>query len=174
MDSKRLVALKALTALVATITPGAGYQHDLSVPGAVIRGRRNISKETPLPCVSILEDIDPDRVPSPVGYMEKGRRFKLRLLIQGWAVDDKESPTDAAYNLLADVGKLLWTIQDDTSPNFLLPVVVDGTTYQLVNAIETEAGTVRPPDQTSELAFFWRKVALDMTESTAEPYRLDK
>lgn len=173
-DSKRLRALKALQAFLANeITIVNGYEFDLSVSGAVIRGRRHIGKGDPLPCVSILEDLDPDRFPQNAGELARRSKFNLNLLIQGWAEDDKSSPTDPCYNLMADVGKALWKLNDQDSPHYLLPVTEEGVKYHLVEEVRAEAGTVRPPDQASELAFFWRKISLVMTESTAEPYRLD-
>jgi hypothetical protein len=36
-----------------------------------------------------------------------------------------------------------------------------------------EAGTVRPPEQSTDLAFFWMHVVFSVTEYTADPYRLD-
>lgn len=173
-DSKRLYVLKALRNFFATeITPANGYDHDLSVAGSVIRGRRVIGSGDPLPCISILEDLDPDRLPASAGHLTRVVKFNLNLLIQGWAQDDKSSPTDACYNLMADVGKAMWKLMDDSSPHYLLPVTVGDTTYLLIDEIRAEAGTVRPGDQPTELAFFWRKVALVMTERPAEPYRLD-
>jgi len=173
-DSKRLTVLKKLTTFLASeITIVNGYQHNLSVAGSVIRGRRTIGSGDPLPCISILEDVDPDRAPSPAGHMQRVMNFDMRLLIQGWATDDKSNPTDACYNLMADVGKALWKLMDDTNANYLLPATYLTKTYNLIDDIRIEAGTVRPGDQATELAFFWRKISLAMTESTAEPYRLD-
>lgn len=173
-DSKRLYVMKQLQSFLATeMTTANGYQFDLSGAGKVIRGRRVIGSGDPLPCVSILEDLDPDRIPAPAGHLTRVVKFNLNLLIQGWATDDKSSPTDNCYNLLADVGKALWKLMDENSPSYLLPVTVEGQTYHLIDEIRAEAGTVRPGDQPTELAFFWRKVALVMTERPAEPYRLD-
>ncbi|MES3001335.1 MAG: hypothetical protein V4787_11645 [Pseudomonadota bacterium] len=173
-DSKRLTVLKKLsTYLAAEVTVDNGYEHDLDVAGAVIRGRRIIGSGDPMPCISILEDVDPDRAPQPAGYMRKVEKFEMRLLIQGWAKDDKDHPTDAVYNLLADVGKALSKLTDDTNANYLLPATPGEASSNLIDELRMEAGTVRPPDQASELAFFWRKISLVMTEYTAEPYRLD-
>lgn len=168
-DCKRLEILKALTEHLRTITPANGYQHDLSATNRVIRGRKFIASTEPLPLVSILENLNPDRLPSPVGNSGVGKRvkFDMNVLVQGWAEDDKANPTDAAYNLMADVRKAIAQIGDhDNKPAAHL---LGG----LVEEVRMEAGTVRPPEQSSDLAFFWMHVILVVSEYTADPYRLD-
>lgn len=168
-DSKRLLILKALTAHLATITTDNGYQHDLSAEGAVVRGRKFINADEALPMVSVLENLNPDRLPQPVGDRGVGKqtKFAFNILVQGWAKGDPAAPTDAAYNLLADVRKAIALVGDhDNKPAAHL---LGG----LVNEVRMEAGTVRPPEQSSDLAFFWMHVIFDVSEHTADPYKVD-
>ena len=67
-DSKRLTTLKRLCTFLATeVTPANGYKHDLSPEGAVARGRLFFDSADPLPGISILENVDPDRFPRQAG-----------------------------------------------------------------------------------------------------------
>ena len=65
-DSKRLTVLKKLCGfLAAEVTVVNGYKHTLTA--AVFRGRMFSTNNDPLPMVTILENIDPDRYPRPAG-----------------------------------------------------------------------------------------------------------
>lgn len=171
-DSKRLAALKALTAhLQSEITPANGYLHDLSGEGRVVRGRLRFGADAPLPMVSIVESPNPDRFPLRVGDNDGStgkQRDNWTLLVQGWALDDADNPTDPAYELMADVKKALAKLvyqdpmTDATYPNFRLGGLIVG--------LEWEPGTVRPPDEQSEKAFFWMRVVLKFVENTNDPF----
>jgi hypothetical protein len=108
-DSKRLKTLKRLTDYLATeIKVSRGYKHDLDAT-RVIRGRFLIDDDDPIPMVSILDNINPDREPLIAGA-ESNRPQALEnwiLLLQGWTNDDKDFPCDNAYELMADVKKAL-------------------------------------------------------------------
>lgn len=177
--SKRLAALRALTThLSDEIRIENGYKHDLS--NAVFRGRLAFATGDddnpgdPLPMVSILENPNPDRFPQRAGYEDQGdsvQRDKWTLNVQGWVEDDPLNPTDPAYELMADVKKALYALIAQhhpeqgiggIHPNYCL----DG----LINGLEFEAGTVRPPDELSSKAFFWMRVILDFAENVKDPY----
>ena len=105
MDSKRLTILRRLTALLETVTVSNGYQHDLD--GRVFRGRSTISAEESLPLISIIESFNPDRDPNEAGGSHNRQQLdRWLILVQGWAEDDEDNPTDPAHNLLADVKKM--------------------------------------------------------------------
>lgn len=177
--SKRLACLRALTSHLADeITIENGYNHDLT--GKVFRGRMYFSGADvedggdPLPMVSILESPNPDRFPNRAGD-EDGvwidQRDNWTLLVQGWVEDDKENPTDPAYELMADVKKALGLLIRERSPqegfggvhpNYMLGNLIAGLSY--------ESGTVRPPDEQSDKAFFWMRVILEFVESVDDPY----
>lgn len=178
-DSKRLAALKALTTHLATeISIVNGYNHDLApvagVP-SVIRGRSKIDGDDPLPCVSILESPNPDRFPNRAGNeddIEVDQRDNWTLLVQGWTVDDKQNPTDPAYELMADVKKALALLKKE-DPEFGVNQHPNFHLGGLILGLDFEPGTVRPPDEQSAKAFFWMRVILHFVEDVNDPYNYD-
>lgn len=165
-DSKRLTILKALSAHLETITVANGYQHDLA--GSVYRGRAAFGDDTPLPCLSILEPLNPDRDPRPAGAGIV-QKEEWVLLIQGWVDDDEDNPTDPAHNLMADVKKALGQVMRDTYPT-ANPVYMLGG---VIESLRIEPGTVRPPDENSARAYFYLRAVVGVTEDLDDPYRLD-
>lgn len=178
-DSKRLTVLKALCKFLREeVTVANGYKHNLStVEGKkrVVRGRMFFTSNDPLPMVSILENIDPDRLPSLAGgdYEHALGNEQWILLIQGWAEDDKENPTDPAYELMADVRKALAKLDkrpapmtaEQPNPNYHLGGLIAGMTM--------EPGVARPPlEQVSTKAFFWMRIAMKFVEDPNDPYKL--
>ncbi len=174
-DSKRLTALKALTAhLISEISIVNGYKHDLE-PESVFRGRMHSDDSDLLPALAILENVDPDRYPRRAGG-EAQAPLQLEdwiLLLQGWVEDDKVNPTDPAYEFMADVKKALALILQDEHPvhgtgkhpNYLLGGLIAGMTI--------EPGTVRPPiEQVSARAFFWLRIVLKFVEDPKDPFDL--
>lgn len=179
-DSKRLRVLKLLTQwYLQEITIANGYKHDLA---DVLRGRLAITDDQALPCISILENIEPDRDPRRAGANEEltGAKTNERwvLLVQGWVLEEFDFPCDAAYELMADVKKA-------TAKLISMHLADTGTTIDmgggdtpkafhlggLVNDIELEPGTVRPVEYPTEKAFFWMRVILKFTEVVSDPYR---
>lgn len=162
-DSKRLVVLKKMTDLLKGGLPIVDDpNHDWQ--DSVFRGRSEFGDEDPLPCVSIREDLDPDRGPSPVGTHGVVDKSQWILLVQGWVADDKDNPTDPAYNLMADVKKVLARIEKEGDPYYLLNDTVVG--------MRMEPGVCRSPDQFSSKAYFWMRVVLQFVEDKADPYKL--
>lgn len=180
-DSKRLRVLKKLTDYLANeVTPDNGYQHDLRPDATsgprVCRGRTFFDDNDPIPLVSILENMDPDRYPPSAGRNMEAHAQQLNrwvLLVQGWAKDDKTNPTDPAYNLMADVVKALARIAQRGDPRDARPADY-GTVYLLGSELDSfviEPGVVRPPtEQVSDKAFFWLRVTLTMPEDPNDPY----
>ncbi len=166
-DSKRLTVLKRITALLETITVANGYQHDLT--GRIYRGRGTFGNEFDLPCVSILEALIPDREPVPVGSGVLQDDDWI-LLIQGWAPDDADHPTDPAHALLADLKKALARVIQDEGPNPSLdPFFRLGG---LIADLRIEPGVVRPPDELSARAYCYLRVAVSLSEHLDDPYSL--
>ena len=169
IDSKRLEVLKALTALLNTVTEDNGYQHDLSA--SVVRGVPVISANASLPLVSIIEFPQVEFTSQWVG---NGRRYKhsLDLMIQGWTdVPDGEdgdmNPTDPCYRLLADVQKCLARIMDDGGSGN------PGPDYMLGNRatrFDMTPGIVRPADENSSVPCFYLRVRIEVAETTSDPY----
>jgi hypothetical protein len=174
-ESKRLAVLIALTTYLASeITIANGYKHDLNEK-SVLRGRGRVDVDDPLPCISLIESPNPDRFPNRAGEQDNNeavQRDNWTLLFQGWAKDDKEHPTDPAYELMADLKKALAKIKRER-PEFGVPMYPDIYMLgKLIIGLEWEAGTVRPPEEQSSKAFFWMRVILKFSEDVNDPYKL--
>lgn len=179
-DSKRLRVLKLLTTwLGQEITVANGYKFDLT--DSVFRGRMIFTDDDPMPLVSILENLNPDRESRTAGANDDPSRAKRNegwtLLVQGWVKEDHLYPCDEAYELMADVKKALAkAFADQTNDDNLLIDMGEGDAPRayflggLVSGFEVEPGTVRPPEQPTERAFFWMRVILKFTERVNDPY----
>lgn len=137
----------------------------------VKRGQMVVSAKDIEDCLSILE------APRPLvglGAGENGvRRLESwTLLLQGWPKDDKENPSDPAYDLKAACEQWLSRIiaVDDSSG---LPLYKD--TYMLggdISALTIGQGLVRPPSEegASRLAMFFLPLIVEMTTDVRNPY----
>lgn len=168
-DTKRLALLKNLsTHLQTEVSVANGYHHDLA--GLVFRGRSNFSESDPLPCVNIVEALNPDRDPNTAGSAKLVNQEKWVLLIQGWAPEDRQNPTDPAHVLMGDVKKALAKLAainaqgDPAHPNHLFG--------GLAVALYIEPGTVRAPDEVSALAYFYVRIVVTMVEDLNDPFDL--
>lgn len=164
IDSKRLTILKAITTLLKTVTKVNGYQFDLS--NSVWRGITVFGEGHPVPCVSLLESLNPDRDMQQAG-VDNGRKQtdKWVLLIQGWVDDDSDNPTDPAHALMADVKKALAQVWDSSSEYYRLG-------NNLIATAAMEPGTVRPPDDNSSKAYFYLRFIVTVSETPSDPYDL--
>lgn len=164
-DSTRLQILKLLTTHLETIRTVNGYQHDLV--GKVFRGRATFGTQDPLPAVTILEALNPDREPRSAG---NGLMIHddWVLLIQGWTNDGPpNAPTDPAHLLMADVKMALGQILTEGTPQS------PNQSYMLGGAIadlRVEPGTVRPPDESSARSYFYLRAVVGVAESLKDPY----
>ena len=157
----RLRVLKALTAELEKITPANGFHYDIT--GKVRRGIDRFSYNSPVPMVSILESISERENLQP----QRGGATKAvpwEILIQGWAEDDPDNPTDPAHYLLADVRQRLAEISLRRHGYYILDMAGG------VDSIHTSTGVVRPADEVSDKAYFWLQVTLNIIEDTSDPY----
>lgn len=162
-DPLRLAIMKALTGIIETAvadTPSG------NLVGRVKRGRLIFGEGDPIPMVSILEPPTLiDALDAPVDSTTRPAEWDV--LIQGWSKDDKEFPTDPAYVLQADVGKVLAAEkhrQRGTSPRDLLGL------GKRVTEMLIGPPVIRPPDQDSAKACFYMVVRLKMAEDLANPF----
>lgn len=175
-DSKRLTTLKRLCDyLQREVRKANGYKNDLK--GRVFRGRMFYSNNDTPPLVSIMENLDPDRFPRLAGgdYELPTTKEGWVLLVQGWCEDDKENPTDPAYELMADVRKALAKIVKRGHPTDAAQIPnPDLMLGGLIAGMTMEPGIARPPiEQVSAKAFFWMRVTLQFVEDPNDPYKLD-
>lgn len=159
----RLRILKAMQAALEEITPANGYASDLT--GAVFRGRNVFGDTDPLPLVSILEAPDPiNPLSSPKDSGDQKGNWAL--LIQGFVTDDIDHPTDPAYILMADVIKRL-ALEKKKATDYKSFGIDLG---KHINNIELGTRVVRPPDESSNKAYFNLSIILDVVESLTDPY----
>lgn len=161
----RLRVQETLTAELESISVAAGYSGDLA--GRVFRGRNMFGEDDPLPMIAILETPEmPDTPVTPAGA--SAGRTTYKLIIQGFAEDDKANPTDPAQYILADVKRKLVELRKQVgSSNGLLGFGLKGS---IVENIKIGTGVVRPPDELSANAYFWLSVELDLVEDHANPF----
>lgn len=162
-DPLKLYVTKRITDVLKEITVANGYKHDLST--SVFRGRALYGEGDPVPMLSILEvPIPIDQLPSPSTLSKGG----WELMVQGFAEDNRENPTDPAQLLLADTkqrlaiekGKEHWDRPQDGI--FGLGGIVD--------KMYIGTGVVRPADEISAKAYFWLTLTLELVEDLADPY----
>lgn len=157
----RLKVLQALTQVLESINPDNGYEFDLS--GAVFRGRDTFDHNDPLPMISILEAItENDGLQAPRGGGKVVTPWLL--LLQGWAEDDKQNPTDPGQRLLAAVKMRL--AQERVRREGYHILGMGGK----IDDIKFSTGVVRPADEVSAKAYFWLKVELSLVEDLLNPY----
>ena len=89
-------------------------------------------------------------------------------MIQGFADDDRENPTDPAHILLADVKKLLGV--EKRNENWDNPEEGIFGLGGIVDTMYIGTGVVRPADEISAKAYFWLTITLGIVEDLADPY----
>lgn len=172
-DPFRLRVLKALAAQIETVTPAGGYRHDLArwvdeddAPRRrVFRGRSEFSDGDPLPLVSILED------PRGTTGVQPGPRPGVRLgdwqiIVQGFARDDPEDPTDPAHVLAAEVARAIVEANPDSRD-----LLGEGHGIPCVRKLTLGSPVVRPPESgLSDVAFFLLPITLSVAEDLTKPF----
>lgn len=165
-ESKKKAIMRALATHLEQISAENGYLNTVS---GVFRGRTQFGDEVAPPFISILEaprPIDPNGGGS--GKVE--RQSQWTLLVQGFATDDRENPTDPAYDLLADTEACiarLFATDNQGLPAFPEEYNLGGFKIE----VRVQEGIVRPPDNDiSDTAFFYLPVVLDVVTNLREPY----
>lgn len=163
-DPFRLTIQKRLTSALQEITIANGYQFDLD--SCVYRGRAIYGDNDPIPLISILENpIPEEQLPSPPG-LNKG---SYSLVIQGFADDERENPTDIAHVLMADVKKRLGMEARKQDARKAEDAILG---FKEVVSLDIGPGVVRPADEVSAKAYFWLTVELEVVEDQTDPYGL--
>lgn len=168
----RLEVKKRLAEILREIKPSNGFVNDMSgaegtTDNKVFRGRLTFGETDPLPMLSILEvPIPLDQLPPPSDSSESTGLWEL--MVQGFAVDDRDNPTDEADILLADVKMRL--AEEKAKANWDKPE--DGILGlgRFVIGLNIGPGVVRPPDEVSAKAYFWLTISLDLAEDLDDPY----
>lgn len=162
-DPFRLRVLKALTKTIEGVNPTDGYEHDMR--NKVFRGRMRYGPKDPIPMISILE------APIPLDViLSRGANPNSsgdwELLVQGFVKDDPKNPSDPAHHLMAEVKAVL--AMEKSRRNGRQPDMLgmDGRVFEM----QIGQGTVRPPDEVSDKAFFWLTLTLRLAETLDKPY----
>lgn len=142
------------------------YEH--SMEGRVFRGRAFFGENDPLPMISILEEpADPDADLGPPESASGTSTYTL--LVQGFAEDDFDNPTDPAHHLMAHVKAKLSEIRK--TRHEVTGLLGFGETSPIVDALEFAGGVVRPPDgEVSAKAYFWLRVTMKLVEDHDNPF----
>lgn len=175
----RLEILRAITAALKTINPENGYEFDLRdeyTPDneprqRVVRGRLHIGNDEPVPMVSLLE---PPMVAQPTDTKKQAdntiRHGAWDIIIQGWVQDDPHNPTDAAYQLEAEVRRRL--AAEKKRPD-ARPGNSSGRNYfgmgNKIHNMTIGAPVIRPNEHVSEQAVFYLVLTLEISEDMATP-----
>jgi hypothetical protein len=165
--SRKLDILQALTAQLQTITPDNGYDYDLS--SSVFRGRSVFGAADVVPFLSILES--PRPLPEIAAEESKLRRLNAwALLLQGWAVDDKQNPLDPVYGLMAATEQCLSQVASVRTSNGLAEYP---DVYRLggrITSISIGPGFCRPAADVSAFSYFYIPLTLQFNEDVSNPW----
>jgi hypothetical protein len=169
-DPLRLKILKAISAKIATITPGNGFVDDLSGDGSVVRGRLFIGDDEPLPMVALNEP--PMAIEQARGAPQNPNSTgEWDILIQGWVEDDPPNLSDKAYVLEAQVRQVLASEMKKPSGR---PGSGNGPDFfgfgPIIITMRIGAPVVRAPDGTSRTACFYLMLTLQIVEDMTKPF----
>lgn len=170
---KRLEILRAISTALKEINPLNGYEFDLRDDEhgrqRVVRGRLHIGDDEPLPMISLIEPPMAARPLDTKRQSDNVTRFgEWDILIQGWAQDDPQNPTDVAYQLEAEVRRrlALEKKRPDARPNS-----PNGRNYfglgQKIQRMNIGSPVIRPNEHVSEQAVFYLVLTLEIGEDMA-------
>lgn len=172
-DPFRLRVMKAVCDQLKTIAPANQYENDLSdfVDAAdrpaerVFRGRTIYGDNDPLPMLAVLED--PRALEQNNGSANStASAGQFRILIQGFAADDKKHPLDPAYRLSAEVVEALVKAKKDR-----FNVLGLGSVSPCIMGLTIGQPVHRPPDdEVSAVAYFLVPVTLTLAENLETPF----
>lgn len=174
-DSFRLRVMKGLCDALKEITPGNGYQHDLSNfsdsagrdTERVVRGRAQFGENDPIPIIAIIEDPATELpVNGPTTSSKAQNTF--RVLIQGFVKDDPDHRLDPAYALSAEV--IVALVRAKQAKEGILGL------DQPLRAPCVMAMSIGQPvhrsgdDEVSDPAYFMIRVSLLLAEDLEQPF----
>lgn len=165
-DPFRLKIQKSLAAAFMQIKTHNGFLTDVA---AVHRGKNVLGAECELPCVTILED-PPQSETSPPH--NSSARSQYNLIVQGFAIEDKDHPTDEIQKLLTDIRLRLALIRMRKGFD-IAPFQLIGKSNR-VESLDFDSAMCRPPQVdkesgASQSAFCVIAVRTTITEDLAKP-----
>ena len=172
-DPFRLRVMKALCDQLKTITVDNGYAHDLSdyvdadgvTMERVFRGRDLCGENDGLPLSSVLEDPRQGESNNASGNAPQAVN-PWRLLIQGFARDDKFHPLDPAYHLSGDVVKALASAKTSRHSTLGFPEKAPTVMKMVIGQPIHRPGR----DEISSVAYCLVPVTLTLAEILDQPH----
>lgn len=174
-QSVRTILMKAIRShLGSSIRVAKGYTFDI-MEDAIFLGQSYVPTNTPLPCIVIFEHMsapgeDKVHAEQAGGSDDPALAYWVPLDISGWAkVSSPTFPAEATYELMADVKKAMGLLEG---------YIQTGEPFYGIRLADEihDPGVMLPAtslDQKTINAQFLVEVALKITESIADPYRLD-
>lgn len=167
----RLQIMRAITDALKEINPDNGYEFDLrdDEHGAprVVRGRLHYGDNDPLPLVSIVEPpLSPDPMPTQRQTANLARVTDWDLIVQGWAQDDPNNPTDIAYQMEAEVRRRLALSRVVSTSG---EATILGFSEGVILNMAIGSPVVRPNEHISEQAVFYLVLTLQIAEDMGAP-----
>lgn len=167
----RLKIIMALTDLIRTVTPANGHHFDLSIDGAVVRGRQTIGDDEPEYMVSLLEPPAAIEALRNKAVDNTANATEWDILVQGWAKDDRDAEDcDLAYVLAADVRSVLASELTRKAPSRPGAPDLLGMGRHLTS-IRIGSPVVRPTEEVSGYGVFYLILTLKIVEDMATPFR---
>lgn len=172
--SKQLAVMMRLTALLERINPletntalDAPFAMDLR--RKVFRGRMTLGTEVTMPAVALLES------PSPFDAQYGGAEDVMkaegwRILVQGFAADDKDNPLDPAYELKAalevQLSRVIAVDKGQGKPVF----PEDHMLGNLISGLKIGQGVARPPEGTTQYVCCYLPLIVQLQTNATNPY----
>lgn len=167
VNTIRLDAMKSLTRILQGITEAEGYDPRFDCSQAVFRGYDLLGDDDPNYALSITEAPRPD-FGDFVGD-NQGRKEFWSILILGRTPSQGQFPTDEAYEFMAAVEDRLARVTRDRDfdgkPEFPDDYLL-GLMNQGVAGFSFGPGVVRPSNSTSNRAFFYLPVRVELATRT--------
>ena len=175
-DPIKLQILKAVVDELKSITPTNGYVSNLADfdPGdgvttaRVYRGRAFFGDGDPVPMLSVLEATNGEEVINEMVAEKPLSEYWWPLIIQGWAKDDPENPTDPVYPLLRDVRKCF--AKQVKRVAGMNDRRIFGFSSEHITGIRFGGGIVRPANEASAYAGFHLLLELCIVDNADEDY----
>jgi hypothetical protein len=172
----RLLILQKLSELLAA---KYGFDHngdEFDFTEAVYRGRTEFGADTDLPAISIIEAPRTGFQTYAGEDKEAAIERGWPLLVQAWAPDDAENPTDPCYYLSAAICQRLALVvkkqNNGTSTMRKAPTNEFFLFGNLISSFEFGPPIVRPADgKSSSKAFLYVPVRITLAGEVSETYR---
>jgi hypothetical protein len=168
----RLQVQRAISAALKEINPDNGYEFDLRDDehgrARVVRGRLHIGEDEPLPMVSIVEPpMSVEAITTKRKPDATGRIGDWDIIIQGWATDDPQNPTDIAYQLESEV-RMRLAKEKPRNGRLAQAATHDffGFGKKILN-MSIGSPVIRPNEYVSEQAVFYLVLSLTIAEDVA-------